>query len=234
MDPDVGQIDQGDERHARRHIFAGLDIALIDLRGDRRVDDQLIDDRLNALDIGIGLFDIGLGDRPFFPGVAVDGLFVGRFGLIDGALGFVQRVGHLVEARLRRVALRGQGVGAVEAFLRQHQGRLRALKLRLPRGDDLRPGPDQDVGKLGIGNGHCRFHLFELGDRLRIIDADEHSLCRNILAALDGDFLDPSVDARGDVEPRRIDLALHKQRDWPQQIEEGKRNNDRCDGANDD
>jgi hypothetical protein len=60
VDPDVGQIDQGNERHARRYIFARLDIALIDLRGYGSIDLELIDDRLNALDIGIGLFDVGL------------------------------------------------------------------------------------------------------------------------------------------------------------------------------
>ena len=146
----------------------------------------------------------------------------------------MQRIGHLVEAGLRRVALLGQGVGAVEGLLRQHESRLRALHLRFPRGDDLRPCSDQHVGKLGIGNGLCRLHLLELGDRLRIIDPDEHSPCRNVLAALDGNFLDPSVDARGDIKPRRIGFALHKQRFRPQQIEEGKRNNGRCDDADDD
>jgi hypothetical protein len=110
-----------------------------------------------------------------------------------------------------------------------------ALKELKPScGDDFHPGSDQDFGKLRIGNGHCRFHLFELGDRLRIIDADEHSLRRNILPALDGDFLDPAVDPRGDIEPCRVDLALHKQRYRSQQIKCRQRNNDRCDGADDD
>src|SRR6202035_1884532 len=60
MNTDVGQIDQGDERHARRHVLARLHIALIDLRSYGSIDLELIDDRLNALDIGIGLFDISL------------------------------------------------------------------------------------------------------------------------------------------------------------------------------
>src|SRR6202035_6035953 len=77
VDPDVGQIDQGYERHTRRYIFARLHIALIDLRGDGGIDHELIDDRLNALDIGIGLFDVGPGNGPLFFGVAVDGLVVG-------------------------------------------------------------------------------------------------------------------------------------------------------------
>src|SRR5262249_25467744 len=82
VDPDVVQIDQGHERHARRYIFARLDIALVDLRSDGSIDHELIDDRLNALDIGIGLFDTGLGDRPLLFRVAIDGLLIGRFGLI--------------------------------------------------------------------------------------------------------------------------------------------------------
>src|ERR1700722_3138816 len=77
VDPDVGQIDQGNQRHARRYIFARLYIALIDLRGEGGIDHELIDDRLNALDIGIGLFDVGLGDSPLLFGVAIDGLLVG-------------------------------------------------------------------------------------------------------------------------------------------------------------
>ena len=40
VDPDVVEIDQGNERHARRDIFARLDIALIDLRGDGGIDHE--------------------------------------------------------------------------------------------------------------------------------------------------------------------------------------------------
>src|ERR1700722_16862848 len=105
MNPDVGQIDQGNQRYAGRYIFARLDIALIDLRGNGGIDNELIDDRLNALDIGIGLFDAGSGNGPLLFGVATDRLLVGRFGLIDGAFAFVQRISRLVEAGLRRVAL---------------------------------------------------------------------------------------------------------------------------------
>jgi hypothetical protein len=40
--------------------------------------------------------------------IAVDRLLIGRFGLIRPALAFVQGVGRLVEARLRRIAMLGQ------------------------------------------------------------------------------------------------------------------------------
>src|SRR5712672_1771440 len=77
MNPDVGQIDQGNQLYARRYICARLHVALVDLRGDGGIDHELIDDRLNALDIGIGLFDAGPGNGSLLFCVAIDGLFVG-------------------------------------------------------------------------------------------------------------------------------------------------------------
>ena len=135
---------------------------------------------------------------------------------------------------MRRVALLGQCVGAVKGLLRQHQCRLRALQLRLPRGNGFHPCSDEYVGKLCLGNGHRCSHLFELGDSLRIIDPYEHCLCGDVLATLDGYFLDPSVDTRSDVEPRCIGLTLHEQWFRPQEIEEGKRDDDSCNDADDD
>src|SRR6266851_9824978 len=125
-------------------------------------------------------------------------------------------------------------MGAVKGLLRQHQGRLRALQLRLPRGNGLHPGSDEYIGKLGLGNSHRRFHLFELGDSLRIVDPYEHGIRRDVLAALDGYFLDPSVDPRGDVEPRRVRLALHEQWFRPQEIEEGQRDDNSGNDTDDD
>jgi hypothetical protein len=46
--------------------------------------------------------------------------------------------------------------------------------------------------------------------------------------------LDATVDARGDVEPRRIDLALHQQRLGPQQIIGRQRDDDGGNDADDD
>src|ERR1700742_2609714 len=220
VDPDILQVDQGHERYARRYVFARLDIALVDLRGDWGIDDELIDDRLNALDVGIGFFDAGLGNRPLFLGVAVDRLLVGRGRLIDCPLGLVQRVGRLVEAGLRCIALLGQDARALVGLLRQHEGRLGALHFRLPRGNGLHPRADQDVGKLRVGDGLCSLHLLEFGNGFRIIDLHQHGVRRNVLAAFDGYLLDPPVDARGDIEPRGIGLALYQQRLGPQEIED--------------
>jgi hypothetical protein len=50
------------QRHAGRHVFARLDVALVDLRCHRGVDHHLVDDRLHGLDVGDGLADIRLGD----------------------------------------------------------------------------------------------------------------------------------------------------------------------------
>src|SRR5216684_1579604 len=221
MNPDVGQIDQGYERYARRYVLARLDIALIDLRGYGSIDLQLIDDRLNALDIGIGLFDVGPGNRPLFLRVAVDGLVVARFGLIDRAFTFVQRIRHLVQTGLRRIALPGQCISSIEGLLRQYQSRLRALQLRLPRGDDFRSRSDQYIGKLGLGHSHRRSHLLVFGQSFGIIDLYEHRSRGNVLAAVDRDFLDPSVYTRGYIETCCIDLTLYEKWFRPQEIEDG-------------
>ena len=138
----------------------------------------------------------------------------------DGVFAFMQRICHLVEAGLRRISLLGQCVSSLEGLLRQYQRRLRALHFCFPCGDGFHPCSDEYVGKLCLGNSHRRSHLFELGDSLRIVDAYEHSLRGNVLAALDGYFLDPSVDTRGYIEPCCIDLALYEQWFRSQEIED--------------
>jgi hypothetical protein len=211
MNPDVGQIDQGNQRYAGRYIFARLDIALIDLRGNGGIDNELIDDRLNALDIGIGLFDAGSGNGPLLFGVAIDRLLVGRFGLIDGAFAFVQRISRLVEACLRRVALLGQCMSAIKGLLRQHQPRLRTLHFRFSGSNGLHPRSDKHVGELRIGNSHRRSHLVELGNSFRIVDSYEHRVRSNVLPTFDRDFFDPPVNTRGNIEACCIGLALYEQ-----------------------
>ena len=193
----------------------------------------MIDDRLNALDIGIGLFDVGPGNGPLFLGVAIDRLFIGRFGLIDCAFAFVQRIGHLVEAGLRRVALLGQCVSAVKGLLRQHQCRLRALHLRFPRGNDFHPRSDEYVGKLGLRNSLGRPHLLVLGQSFGIVDPYEDCSRRDILATFDWYFLHPSIDTRGYIQPRCIDLALYEQWFRPQEIEDRKRDDGSCNDTDD-
>jgi hypothetical protein len=112
--------------------------------------------------------------------------------------------------------------------------RLRALHFRLPRGNGLRPCSNEYVGKLGLCDSLGRPHLFEFGDSLRIIDPYEHRPRRDVLAPVDRDLLDPSVDARGFVEAGRIGLALNEKWFRSQEIEERKRNNYCCDRADDD
>jgi hypothetical protein len=57
-----------------------------------------------------------------------------------------------------------------------------------------------------------------LGDCLGVVDLNEHGTRGDVLAAQDRDLCDAPVDPRGDVEPRRVDLALHQQRHRPHQI----------------
>ena len=123
----------------------------------------------------------------------------------------MERVGCLIEAGLRRVALLGQRVSAVIGLLRQHQSCLRPLKLRLPRGNGFHPRSDEYVGKLGLRNGFCRSHLLAFGKGFGIVDPYELGPRRYVLTPFNGYFLHPSVDTRGDIEPRRIDLALNEQ-----------------------
>src|SRR5262249_59168709 len=72
VNPQVAKIDQGDQRHAGRHVFARLDITLVDLRGNRSVDRHLIDDGFNGFDIGYCLADIGFGDLTLLARLALD------------------------------------------------------------------------------------------------------------------------------------------------------------------
>ena len=109
----------------------------------------------------------------------------------------MQRIGHLVEAGLRRVALLSQCMSAVKGLLRQHQRCLRALHLRFPCSNGFRSCSGEYVGKLGLCNSLCRTHLLVFGQGFGIIDPYEHRACSDILATCDRDFLDPSVHTRG-------------------------------------
>ena len=113
----------------------------------------------------------------------------------------MQRIGHLVEAGLRRIALLGQCMSAIIGLLRQHESRLRPLKLRLPRGNSFHPCSDENIGKLRLGNNLCRSHLLVFGESFGIVDPHEDSRRRNVLATFDRYFLDPPVDTRGAANP---------------------------------
>src|SRR5262249_30358441 len=77
VDPHVVEIDQRHQRHARRNVFAGLDVALVDLRRHRRIDQHLVDDGLNGFDVGGCLLHVRYGDLTFLGRIAVDRLLVG-------------------------------------------------------------------------------------------------------------------------------------------------------------
>ena len=72
------------------------------------------------------------------------------------------------------------------------------------------------------------------GDCLRVVDLNEHGTRCDVLAAHDRDLGDAPVDTRGDVEPRRVDLALHQQRHRPYQIPDRQAGDDGDDYADND
>ena len=112
----------------------------------------------------------------------------------------------------------GQLADAVVGLLRQHHARLRPLERRLARRDDLRARAGIDVGELRLGDDLGGQRLLVLGDRLGVVDPHQHRAGGDVLAAHDRDLRDAPIDPRRDVEPRRIDLALHQQGLRPHQI----------------
>ena len=142
----------------------------------------------------------------------------------------MQRVGRLVEPRNRRIAVLGQLADAVEGLLRQDHARLRPLQRRLARRDHLHAGADVDVGELRRGDDLSGERLLVLGNRFRIVDLDQHGTGGDVLAALDRDLAYPAVDTGRDVEPCRIDLALHEKRLGTHQVPDGQA----CDGGDHD
>src|SRR5262249_44545673 len=95
-------------------------------------------------------------------GVAIDRLLVGGFGLIHGALIFMQGVGGLVEPRLRSIAVLRELADAVVCLLRQHHAGLRPLERRLARFDHLGARADIDVRELCLGDNFGRQRLLVL------------------------------------------------------------------------
>ena len=63
----------------------------------------------------------------------------------------MQRVGRLIEARLRCVEMLGQLGGAFEGLLRQHHARLCALERGLTCRDRFGARAGMDVGELRLG-----------------------------------------------------------------------------------
>ena len=173
-------------------------------------------------------------DLALFGGVAVDRLLVGGFGLVGGTLALVQGIGHLVEPRLRRVAMFGQLADAVIGFLRKDHAGLRPLQCRLARRNHLRARAGLDIGELGIGHDLGSERLLVLRERLRIVDAHQHGARGDVLPALHRDVGDTPVDPRRDVEARGVHLALYQQGLRPHQVPDRQTGDDGGDQPNDD
>src|SRR5262249_57933358 len=132
-------------------------------------------------------------------GVAVVCLLVGGFGLVHGALIFVQRVGRLVEPCLWGIAVLRELAGAVVGLLCQDHAGLRSLQCGLARRDDLGPRAGIDVRELRFGDDFGSLGLLVLCDRLGVIDLDQHCAGRDVLPAFDRDLADPAIDPRRDL-----------------------------------
>jgi hypothetical protein len=63
--------------------------------------------------------------------------------------------------------------------------------------------------------------LLVFGQSFGIIDLYQHRSRRNVLATVDRDSLDPSIDTRGYVEACCIDLTLDEEWFRSQEIENG-------------
>src|SRR5262249_36942650 len=97
VDPHVVQVNESYQWHARRYIFARLNVALVGLGSHWCVDHHLVDDRLHGRDVSRSFLHRGCGDLALFFGVAVYRLVVGRFSLIHRTLALMQSIGRLVE-----------------------------------------------------------------------------------------------------------------------------------------
>lgn len=76
------------------------------LRGDRRLDDQLVDLGLDRVDRGLRLGYVGPRDTALFRRIAVDGGLIGKLRLVQAALRDLQRIRGLVEAGSAHCRLR--------------------------------------------------------------------------------------------------------------------------------
>ena len=112
----------------------------------------------------------------------------------------------------------GQLADTVVGLLRQYHAGLCTLQLGLAGSDHLCARANFDIGELRLGDDPGGERLLVLGKRFRIIDFDQHRAGRNVLAALNGNLGDATIDPCSDVEPCCIHLALHQQRLASQQI----------------
>ena len=121
----------------------------------------------------------------------------------------------MVELRLRGIAFAGQFARAVKCLLRQNRGGLGPLIGGLARRDDLGACTRINVCPLGVGDDLRSQRLLQFGQSFGIVDPNQDGAGCDVLPANDGNFPNPAVDACGEIEPCRIDLALNEERFWP-------------------
>ncbi len=120
-------------------------------------------------------------------------------------------------------------LGAIVFLLGEHETGLARRDRRLALRDLLLADADENVGEIGLGDRLGGARLVELGDELGVVD-DQQKLARcDIVASLDRTLSDQPVDARRNIDPRRVRLALHDQRLCLEQIPERKAGDDRHD-----
>ena len=210
--PYVTQIDEREERHARRDIFAKFGADLIDLRGDRRLDRKFVDLGLGGVDRGLRLEDIGARDAALLRGGAGDGFLIGELRLIQSCAG---RPGDEFVTSSRRwsgaLPVRGQLLDAIVSLLGEREIRRCAFDRGLALRDLLGARTGQDIGELGGGDRQSSFRLLKLRHQFRIVDFVQQLTSGDIVAALNRALADPAVDARCDVDARGVRFSLNDQ-----------------------
>jgi len=101
----------------------------------------------------------------------------------------------------------------------------------LARGDHLRSRTSFDVGELRLSDHLGGKRLLVLGERLGIVDPHQHRVGGNVLPARNRDLGDAPIDARREIKPRGVNLALHQQRLAADQIPEREHYHGRGDHA---
>ena len=209
---------QREKRHAGRDIFPELRSDLIDLRGDRRLDRELVDVGLDRVDARLRLEHVGSSDLTLFLGRPVHGLVIGELGAVLIPPRHFERVRGLVEPLQRRVARAGEVLDAGVGLVGELEVGLGALKRGFLLIDHFRARAHQDVGELGLCDVDAGLGLAPFGDQLRIVDLEQQLPGGDVLAALDGTLAHPPVDPRGDVDAGRIRFALDDERLGPREI----------------
>jgi hypothetical protein len=129
--------------------------------------------------------------------------------------------------------MRGELLDAIIGLLRQLHIGVAIRDGGFAGGDDFLARADFDSRQIGCGDGLGGLGLLQFGEQLRIVDLDQKLSLRDVVAARHRSLADPSIDARGDVDARRVGFALNQQRLRQRDIPERKPRDGR-DGCDDD